>query len=79
MSKLLYFNDDDGKWYKVPQDVLEQMIGDARAKAGKALAESGDGEKALTVFQEEMKNINVLLKIYKGRFGDPYPDDPGQA
>jgi hypothetical protein len=34
MGKLLYFNDDDGKTYEVTKPLLEQLIGDARAKPG---------------------------------------------
>ena len=74
MGKLLYFDDDDGKTYEVTRDALEQMIGDARAKAGQAFAKFGNAEDALNVFQDEMRKINVLIKVYKSRFGDPYPD-----
>lgn len=79
MGKLLYFNEDDGKTYDVSRAALEQMIGDARAKAGKTLAESGDANRALDVFAEDMRNIGILIAVYKNRFGDPYPDTPDKA
>lgn len=74
MAKLLYFNDDDGR--EVPRHVWEQMIAEARNKAGLILTQSGDPEAALNDFAESMKNIERLLEIYRQQFGDPYAPAP---
>jgi hypothetical protein len=79
MGKLLYFNDDDGKTYEVTRPLREQLIADARAKAGAVFASSGDADKALAVFQKDMENIAVLIKAYKNKFGDPYPALPRKS
>jgi hypothetical protein len=74
MGKLLY-QDDDGDPQEVPKDVWEEVIEKARQDAADELKDSNaTADQALARMRDKMKNVDLLLELYKKKFGDPHPD-----
>jgi len=62
-------NDDEIDGDDAPRKVWEEVIGDLRKKT----AESYDDDTP-EVRKEKARIIKRLIKGYKKRFGDPYPE-----
>ena len=76
MAKLL-FQDDDGNPQEVPKHVWEEIIKKARQDAADELKDkNATADEALARMQAKMQNVEVLLKAYKAKFGDPHPHPP---
>ncbi len=74
MAKLL-FQDDDGDPQEVPKHIWEAVIEKARQDAANELKDKeATAEDALVRMQAKMQGVNELLKAFKHKFGDPFPE-----